>query len=204
MEKWSEKMDGAATEYVLAIAPRGEVAEKILEARKEFAESFYASADTVQKPVILLSKLDAREEMEDTLIRWLQKIIGQEQSFLVTLNNYGAVPPNTICLRLQEHAVFFHFLKKLDVLKQYIPMASGFFKRPYLEFAANLPAEVYEKALPHYSRESFHESFVVNELLLMKRENASVRIIKDGQSDHFKTIQVFGLLPQSDLFNRVA
>lgn len=195
MEKRKEKMEAGTIEYALMIVPRGEVAEKILEERKEFVESFYSKPAIVQKPFIMLSKFDAREEMEDTLIRWLQKIIGQEQSFLLTLNNYGAVQPNTICLRLQDHSVFFYFLKKLEVLNQYIPMESGFFKRPYLEFASQLPPEIFEKALPHYSRKSFHESFVVNELVLMKRERSF---------DQFKTIQLFGLLPQSDLFNRVA
>lgn len=192
MEKRGQNLGGA---YVLAIAPHGETAVKILEEQNEFINAFYPDSTPLAKPFIIVSKFDAREEMEETLIRWLQKIIGQEQSFLLTLNNYSAVPPDTICLRLQEHAVFFYFLKKLEVLNHHIPTISGFFKRPYLAFASQLPPDIYERAVPHYSRKSFHESFIVNELLLMRKESAF---------EPFKTIQVFGLLPQSDLFNRVA
>ena len=64
--------------------------------------------------------------------------------------------------------------------------------KPHLSIARRLSEEVYFKALTQYAHKSFHESFVVNELLLLRREN---------QFDACKPINVFGLPPGKTLFN---
>jgi hypothetical protein len=195
MKNWEDRVDADALDYVLVVMPEKEIMEKIQTEKKDFEKEFGHALRQTLKPFITVTRFSAREEMEPTLIRWLQKIIGQEKSFSITLNNYSAVPPHTICLRVQDHSTFYYLVKKLEVLNEFIPTGSGFIRRPYLELADKLPEAVYEKAIPEYSRKTFHECFPVNELMLMKRKSSF---------DEYKTIQVFGLLPQNDLFNRVA
>jgi hypothetical protein len=50
-----------------------------------------------------------------------------------------------------------------------------------------LTEQVYSRAMPDYSRKTFHGSFQVTELVLLKREHSF---------DTCKTVNVFHLLPQ--------
>jgi len=62
--------------------------------------------------------------------------------------------------------------------------------RPYLSIAGGLTERVYNKAMPDYSRKTFHESFQVGELVLLKRGHSF---------DACKTVNIFHLLPDPDL-----
>ena len=62
--------------------------------------------------------------------------------------------------------------------------------RPYLSIAGGLTERVYNKAMPDYSRKTFHESFQVGELVLLKRGHSF---------DACKTVNIFHLLPDQDL-----
>jgi len=44
----------------------------------------------------------AQPRMEDTLIRWTQRICQQQQGFELVLNNFGAFPPDLVYLRVQD------------------------------------------------------------------------------------------------------
>jgi hypothetical protein len=56
--------------------------------------------------------------------------------------------------------------------------------RPYLSIAGGLTEQVYNKAMPDYSRKTFHGIFRVDELVLLRRKHSF---------DPCKTVNVFGL-----------
>ncbi len=58
--------------------------------------------------------------------------------------------------------------------------------RPFLSIAGGLTEQVYNKAMPDYSRKTFHESFHVDQLVLLKREHAFAAC---------KTVNIFRMLP---------
>ncbi|MEO6549828.1 MAG: hypothetical protein ABIN94_17635, partial [Ferruginibacter sp.] len=60
---------------------------------------------------------------------------------------------------------------------------------PHLSIASRLSEDVYFKALAAYAHKSFHESFAVNELRLLRRKH---------QYDTCKAINVFGLQPATN------
>ena len=134
--------------------------------------------------------------MEETLIRWMQRIFSMHESFGVTLNNYSGFPPHTIYLRVQDAEPFQRLIKKLKVINEYISSCScppvRYIANPHLSIARRLHEEVYFKALTRYAHKSFHESFVVSELLLLRRGH---------QFDKCKTIYVFGLQTLNELVN---
>ncbi|HUS02257.1 MAG TPA: hypothetical protein VMY77_11050, partial [Chitinophagaceae bacterium] len=105
-------------------------------------------------------------------------------------------PPHTIYLRVQNEKPFQQLVKELHVVNTYVSSCScppmKLISKPHLSIARKLSEEVYFKALTQYSHKSFHESFVVNELLLLRRENPF---------DEGKPISVFGLPPGDTLFN---
>ncbi len=51
--------------------------------------------------------------MEDTLIRWIQRICNRYSSFDLTLNNYSGFPPHTIYLRVQDPEPFRELMRQL-------------------------------------------------------------------------------------------
>jgi len=184
-------------EYLLVAQPDSVVHEKVI-AEKQLLTGQFRPADASEiRPHITIAHFLAKESMEDTLIRWIQRICSQQESFTVTLNNYGGFPPDSIYLRVQNDGPFQKLAKELTVLNAYVrscacpPVTT--ISRPYLNLASGIPGAMYFKALSHYSHQTFHESFAVSELQLLKRKR------------HFedcKRINVFGLQPEGNsVFN---
>jgi 2'-5' RNA ligase len=178
--------DNEPFEYLLVAHPGKEVCEKVMAEKETFYEDFKEKIAIKTQPHITVANFYAKESMEDTIIRWMQKIFVNQQSFPVTLNNYGGFPPHTIYLRVQNATPFHQLTKELKVLNEYISSCScppmKLISRPHLSIARKLPEEIYFRALTQYARKSFHESFMVNELLLLKRRH---------QYDTCKKIYVF-------------
>ena len=130
--------------------------------------------------------------MENTLIRWIQRICSRHKSFDLTLNNYSGFPPHTIYLRVQDDLPFRELALQLVAIDDFIRSSGGppvnLIGRPYLSIAGGLTEQVYGRAMPEYSRRSFHESLQVEELVLLKREHPF---------DPCKTVNVFRLLPDT-------
>jgi hypothetical protein len=183
--------------YLLVAYPDKSVLEKILAERNAFCDSYSFKPKPSLKPHVLLTSFYASEGMESTLIRWLQRICGNEQGFTITLNNYSGFPDHTILLRVPDAEHLQNFAGQLNAMKDFIqPGVAGFFRRPHIAIATDLPHAIYEQALSDYSRKLFHETFQVKELVLLKSSDAV---------NQFCTVQVFGLLPAgNDLFNKVA
>jgi 2'-5' RNA ligase len=183
-----EAYDQERYEYLLVANPDKDVHEKIMAEKQVFYEEYKETVSIQTKPHITVANFLADEVMEDTIIRWMQRIFTKQQSFTVTLNNYSGFPPHTIYLRVQNATPFQQLAKELKVVNSYISSCScppmKPISNPHISIAGKLPEEVYFRALTQYSHKSFHESFMVKELLLLKRKH---------QYDTCKTINVFAL-----------
>ena len=164
-------LDPSLWDYLLVTTPDEAVSTKLLEVGRGLpGQSKRVKGEF--KPYIKLAEFQARESMEETLIRWIQRVCNQHESFKVTLNNYGGLPPATIFVRIQDHQPFRSLASKLKVIDDYVQSNScppvKFFNRPNLRIGEQ-PAEAdYGKALFHYSQQDFHEDFFVQELVLLK------------------------------------
>ena len=143
------------------------------------------------KPHITLAAFQAGEETEDTVIRWIQRICHQHKSFDIALNNYSGIPPHTIYLRVQDPQPLRELVQQLRAIDEFI-RSSGWppvnlTGRPYLSIAGGLTEKVYNKAMPDYSRKTFHGIFRVDELVLLKRRHSF---------DPCKTVNIFRLSPE--------
>lgn len=183
--------------YLLVAHPDSEVSNKVMEEKQSFYDAYKEKAAINIKPHITVSSFLAKESMEDTLIRWIQRICGQQKSFTATLNNYSGFPPHTIYLRVQEELPFQKLTKDLKIINTYISSCAcppmKIISKPHVSIAGSLSEDIYFKALIQYSHKSFHESFAVNKLHLIKKEHPY---------DAGKSINIFGLPPDSNaLFN---
>ena len=178
-------------EYLLVIYPGSDLQDKLLEEQQQFSDEYAVSVRN--KPHITVAAFQVGEVMEDTLIRWIQRICNRHASFDLTLNNYSGFPPHTIYLRVQDPHPFRQLMQQLRAIDEFIRSSGcppvNLISRPYLSIAGGLTEQVYNRAMPEYSRKTFHDSFHVNELVLLKRAHAF---------DACKTVNIFRLPAEVD------
>ena len=202
-------------EYLLVIYPYGELRDKLLDEQRQFSSDYGLQTPTAMsggaapmsggaapmsggpvpagnKPHITIAAFQAGEPMEETLIRWIQRICNRQKSFDITLNNYSGFPPHTIYLRVQDPQPFRELMQQLRAIDDFIRSSGcppvNLINRPYLSIAGGLTEKVYNKAMPDYSRRTFHDTFHVEELVLLKRGHSF---------DACKTVNIFRLLPDT-------
>jgi 2'-5' RNA ligase len=179
-------------EYLLVIYPDANLQEKLLEEQQQFSSDYGLQMTVRNKPHITVAAFQAGEIMEDTLIRWVQRICNSYKSFELTLNNYSGFPPHTIYLRVQDPHPFKQLMQQLRSIDEFIRSSgcppANLISRPFLSIAGGLTEQLYNKAMPDYSRRTFHDSFQVDELVLLKRTHAF---------DACKTVNIFRLQPGS-------
>lgn len=177
-------------EYLLVANPDDAINGMVKAEKELFHQHFHQKIAIKTKPHITVANFLAVESMEETIIKWLQRICGQQYSFSVMLNNYGGFPPHTIYLRVQNPQPFLNLAKQLKVIDNFIcdngcPPAR-LTKNPHMTIARRLPEEIYSKALIDYAQRDFHATFVARELVLLKRRH---------QLDACQHLGVFRFLP---------
>lgn len=171
--------------YRLIALPDGEIAVKLLDEKKQFL-STYSQDREASAPSVTITEFIAKDEMEETIIRWLQRITGDQRSFGITLNNYSGCPDHTVFLRIQDHSPFHELALHLKPIDQYVRSYDcppvKFVKQPNLPIAEDLNGILYEQVIGDYSRRDFHGSFEVKELMLVRlgagREQARRAVLR--------------------------
>lgn len=178
----------AQREYRLAIYPDALVYNKIMAEKQRFHARYGVESVIRSFPYIMVAGFYAGEGMEGTLIRWLQRIFSQHSSFEIGLNNFSGFPQHTIYLRIQNPQPLQQLAQELKTLDQHVQICSSLATErwPHLTLAGELPDAVYNKAMPVYSRKTFHAAFMANEVVLLARDHPFAA---------FKTITVFRFLP---------
>lgn len=158
--------------YALLVLPEGFTYEKIAEESTSF-RFHYGSSNPMLRPHVLIAGFRAREDMEETLTRWIQNICGLHSRFTVTLNNFSGFPPEHIYIRIQDPA-------PLQRLGNGLRMLNGFLEsnncppldvpqKPCMNFIQELPAYQYDSAIAEYAQKIFHGTFMVEKIFLWKR-----------------------------------
>lgn len=174
-------------EYLLVVHPAKEIFEQLQEEKESFSSVYKVSIAKKTLPHITVANFLAKEDMEQTLIKWLYKIISSQKRFNVMLNNYSGFPSSkTVYARVQDHEPFKQLAASLKVIDQYIRdngMPRAILpNHPHVSIARSLQPNVYDRAMMDYSRKTFNASFIVGELVLLKRQN---------QYDKCKQVSVF-------------
>lgn len=177
-------------EYSLVIQTDNVVRQQVWLEQQDLVLKYGLKGQSRAGHQIIIAKFAVRHGMEDTLMRWIQRICSNHRSFVVTLNNYSGHPPHTIYLRIQDQWPIQQLLRQLRPVEDYIRSSACpppvMMMRPYLDIAGHLPQTIYEKAMPDFSRRSFHHSFLANDLLLVKSSPYEATN---------KTVNVFRFLP---------
>lgn len=162
------------SDYLLVAFASKELTEKVKEEKVRFAGVYGTNSSLEVRPHIIVATYTAKERMEERLEKWIQNICSLQNSFTVTLNNYSGFPPHTIYLRVQETEPFTKLANALTILDGFMEMndcpSIQLFRKPFMTIAGQLPYPVYEAAIKEYAGKSFHESFKVDRLSLLRRD----------------------------------
>ena len=177
-------------EYRLVVQPDKDVYDKVLAEKQVFNEAFGEKLVDRSLPAITIASFQAKEEMEETIIRYLNRICSMQSGFMVELNNYSGNPPHSIYLRVQNPQPFNQLVKGLQVIDNYISSCAcppvQVTANPRIGIAKSLTETIYRQALMNYGQKTFHEIFMVNEVILVR---------KNHEYDQEKSINVFRLQP---------
>jgi 2'-5' RNA ligase len=177
-------------EYLLVVSPETAVYTQVQAEKQFFSTQFGQEMAAKLKPHITVADFVATEQMEETIIRWMHRVISAQQSFEVTLDRYGAFRPHTIYLNVQNQQPFMELARQLKVVDQFIQSYGcppiKLVSHAHLTIARSLDAFTYQQAVQHYAAQNFTASFAVQELVLLKRRH---------QFDACKQVNVFRLRP---------
>ena len=157
-------------EYILVLEPGTPVNDAI---RKEIEKDELIQSKSSYS--ILLGSFQAKEELENTIVRWLQRIFNLQGSFPVTLNNFSGRPPHTIHLRIQDPGEIKKMINQFIMIDHFLqandcPPAVLYFT-PQLEISNNIPENIFNKILNEFSGKRFHESFIAEKVKLLRRSS---------------------------------
>lgn len=193
----SERHMNLTWEYALVVVPDEAVQTQLNTEKNYFFTAYGLEASQQSTLHITVTNFSAREEMESTLMRWIQRVCNNHPRFVTTLNNFSGLPSHTVYLRIQNHQPFKELVDRLKAIGDFIQSNDcppiRLVSTPYITIANGLHHEIYEKAIKDYSGRLFHASFSVNSLLLMKRKHSS---------EVFQQVSFFPLAAQpNNLFN---
>ena len=178
-------------EYSLVAPFNNEILLKIQEEQQKFLVDYKVQRSKTPAPHLIIANFLASEEMEETIIRWMRRIISEQPCFRVMLNNYSGLPSHTVYARVQDNGPFKQLKTALQVIDQYVRNngchPAKLIANPNIVIAGKLPQEIYEKAIRDYSGKTFHALFAVTALHLLKRKN---------EYDEYRQANVFKLSQQ--------
>ena len=168
------KTDYELWEYLLVAHPDEGVTAKIFAEKKNLENKYDLDADRKFHPHITVANFLAKEAMEETFIRWIQNICNLQKSFTVTLNNYSGFPSSGLYLRVQTTEPFKKLSNALKILDGFMesndcPLLK-LVSNPHITFVTGLSEYSFNNVIQEYARKSFHESFKVDKLILLKRD----------------------------------
>ena len=181
-------------EYLLVGHPNKRVNDLIMAEKTKFSVERNIKIAAATQPHATLASFLALEPMEQTIGRWTQQITGSLHSFPVILDRYGGFPNHTLYLGVQDPRPFQQLAKQLKPVIDYIN-ASGcppprVISNPHFTIARSLTEQQYKDAMADYAQKSFYASFVIEELVLLRRRH---------QFDKCQPVQVFRFKPAESI-----
>lgn len=162
-------------EYRLVIPADEPVSRQVRHLRMQWEEVYGKDAVSEKPPSITLACFTARQEMEETLMRWILRICENQQAFPVTLNNFSALPPHIIYIRVQDEQPFSKLATQLKSLEDFMK-DKRIFHKPFIKLGA-LPSDIPAGNWMLYTHQLFHAAFMARKIVLYKREGAHWKLL---------------------------
>ncbi|MBC6491047.1 hypothetical protein ACFSQD_15205 [Flavihumibacter stibioxidans] len=171
--RMAPERDGSLLCYELKVLCPEALVQQLGSEQLYAAEAFGKDAFSVSRPGMLLARFYAREEMENTLLRWLNRVAGQQESFPVLFNNYGSMPACPLYIRVQDPGPFRMLAENLRVIDAWLKgndcPAITLFHHPRLPLMDRLDEQKAMEILLEFSGRCFRAEMELEELILVSR-----------------------------------
>lgn len=179
-------------EYLLVAHPDTTTNALLMKEKQYFSDHFGEKTAIKTRPHITIMNFLAKEMMEATFLRYMYKILHEQPSFYVHLNNFSGFPPHTIYARVQDKTPFRQIIQQLKAIDTFLTtgnVSPQYKTNAHLTICRQIPENIYDKAMLEYSQRVFYSSFKVDELVLLKR---------DHQFDACQQATIFKLQPLNE------
>lgn len=181
-------------DYLLIIQPSNDVKEKVNTLKKSFAEKYECPQALHSKPHITLLRFMQYGMNERNIVHKMQVHINRHSSFLISLNNFGSFPTHTIYVNVETKNNIIDLVKSLKPIQAFLKYDKEhkphFITTPHLTIARKLLPWQYEKGWLELSNTHFNASFMVNDILLLKR---------NIEQKHYTVAATFELLGKKEV-----
>lgn len=178
------------TDYSLVVFPEGEGGERVKQLAGNFHRTFRGETQPLEAPLIELASFRAREAMEETLIRWVQRVCHMQRRFWVQLEGFCEKHNGGLYLQVRDQRPFAKIAGSLSVVDQYIQSCGAppvdWKPAPHCRITDTISTNEYEQTKKWFSEQAFQADFFVHSLVLMKQVN---------ESSGAELVNVFPLLP---------
>lgn len=160
-------------DYLLIVQPHEDLYNRIMQVKKSFSEKYDNPMAMYLKPHLTLLRFMQYAMQEQKIIQQLQHIAATKAPFKVDLNGFGSFPSHTIYVNVQTKNNLVELGRSLKAAQHLMKLDKEhkphFIAEPHISVARKLLPWQYEKAWLEYSSTPFTASFMVNELVLLRR-----------------------------------
>ncbi len=157
-------------QYLLVINPAQNVTNEIRAIKKDFADTYnYPKAEKTQ-PHITLAQFQSDESKEESIINAIEELCLLQQPVELLLNDFNFFPQHTVYVDIIKPSSLIDFVKGLKE-KLSLKKSSAFFSfHPHITIARGLTQETFLKAKKDYTEKNYTNSFISNNIVLLKRK----------------------------------
>jgi 2'-5' RNA ligase len=168
-----EKLGYPVFEYLLIIKPPEDILVEIQKIKENFAKEYQHHFAAKTSPHITIAMFGQYESKEKAIINKLKELVGQLSEFKIELNGFRSYPSHTIYIDVKSKALIMNAVNKIKQGRLLMKMNNSdkpfFTNDPHLSIARKLLPFQYEKAWVEYEHKNFVNSFLANEMILLKR-----------------------------------
>ncbi len=166
----------ATAQYLLVIEPHESLRNEISSIKKLFADKYDCAAAVIGKPNITLVRFEQYEMMEQRILRRLQSLTAEQNSFLVELHDFGSFPTHSIFINVTTQTQIIELVKSFRPIQHLFKIDKErkphFITDPHINIARKLLPWQYEKGWLEMSHTHFSGRFVVDHLLLLRKRES--------------------------------
>ncbi len=160
-------------EYMLVLLPHEELRNRVLQARKDFYETYQAPSALAAKVHLALATFTQLEIMEERIVNRLKTVAMGYHPFKVELKDYGSFPSHTLFINVTTKLPIQNLVREIKGSQRLMKLDNEhkphFLDDPHLAIARKLLPWQYEKGWLEYSHRHFTGRFIADSMLLLKR-----------------------------------
>ncbi|MBI5370477.1 MAG: 2'-5' RNA ligase family protein [Sphingobacteriales bacterium] len=167
-------------EYLLALAPREELRDRISKLKEEFAGKYKTGDSGRGKPWVPLVRFTQYAMMEERILARLKTVAMGFPPFKTELKDFGSFPAHTIYIKVTSKLPVQQLVRTLRtevqrLLKMNEEHKPYFFMEPHITIGSKLKPWQYEKGWLEYSRKHFTGRFIADGMILLRRPEGELK-----------------------------